>query len=108
MPRGDNPNSRANLKKLTSDEARLQGKNGGKKSAQVRRQLKTFKELDDLTTTNKDRQIMLEMLMKRAKQGNLKAFEVYRDTVGMKPVEKVIVAEVEQSVIDEVENLLND
>lgn len=37
-----------------------------------------------------------------------KAFEVLRDTSGQKPVEKVMVAEVDQTVIDEVEAMLND
>lgn len=37
-----------------------------------------------------------------------KAFEVLRDTSGQKPVEKVVVAEVDQSVIDEVEAMMND
>lgn len=37
-----------------------------------------------------------------------KAFEVLRDTSGQKPVEKVMVAEVDQTVIDEVEAMMND
>ena len=34
----------------------------------------------------------------------MKAFETLRDTVGQKPIEKVMISEVEQSVIDEVES----
>ena len=41
-------------------------------------------------------------------KGDVKAFEVLRDTAGEKPVEKVMVAEVEQSVIDDVERMVND
>ena len=37
-----------------------------------------------------------------------KAFEVIRDTSGQKPVDKIVVAEVDQSVIDEVEAMMND
>lgn len=37
-----------------------------------------------------------------------KAFEVLRDTSGQKPVEKVMIAEVDQAVIDEVEAMMND
>lgn len=37
-----------------------------------------------------------------------KAFEVIRDSSGQKPAEKVMVAEVDQSVIDEVEKMVND
>ena len=37
-----------------------------------------------------------------------KAFEVLRDTSGQKPIDKVMIAEVDQSVIDEVEAIIND
>lgn len=41
--------------------------------------------------------------MEKAIKGSTKSFELVRDTAGQKPVDKLIVAEVEQSVIDEVE-----
>ena len=37
-----------------------------------------------------------------------KAFEVLRDTSGQKPVDKVMIAEVDQTVIDEVEAMMDD
>lgn len=37
-----------------------------------------------------------------------KAFEVLRDTSGQKPVDKIMFAEVDQAVIDEVEAMMND
>lgn len=37
-----------------------------------------------------------------------KAFEVLRDTSGQKPVEKVMVAEVDQVIIDEIEAMMNE
>ena len=37
-----------------------------------------------------------------------RAFEVIRDSSGQKPIDKVMVAEVDQNVIDEVEAMLND
>ncbi len=37
-----------------------------------------------------------------------KAFEVLRDTSGQKPVDKVMIAEVDQDVINEVEAMMND
>lgn len=46
--------------------------------------------------------------MKKAMKGDVKAFEVLRDTAGEKPVEKVMVAEVEQSIIDEVWKMVKD
>lgn len=47
--------------------------------------------------------------MEKALRGDTKAFEVIRDTAGQKPVDKVMISEVDQSVIDEVESMvLND
>lgn len=41
--------------------------------------------------------------MEKALKGDTRAFEVIRDSSGQKPVEKVMISEVDQSVIDEVE-----
>lgn len=41
--------------------------------------------------------------MEKAMKGDTKAFEVLRDTAGQKPVERVMVAEIEEDVIAEVE-----
>lgn len=46
--------------------------------------------------------------LQKALKGDAKAFEVLRDTAGQKPVERIMVAEVEQSVIDEVERAILD
>lgn len=37
-----------------------------------------------------------------------KAFEVLRDTAGQKPVEKVVISEIDTDVINEVERMVND
>jgi hypothetical protein len=37
-----------------------------------------------------------------------KAFEVLRDTAGQRPVEKVVISEIDTDVIDEVERMVND
>lgn len=44
--------------------------------------------------------------MEKALKGDPRAFELVRDTAGQKPIEKIMVAEVEQSVIDEVERMV--
>ena len=76
----------ANLKPVRSkSEARERGKIGGIASGESRRRLKTFRELDTEHTTDDERQKMLDMLKTKAMHGDLRAFEVYRDTVGMKP-----------------------
>lgn len=41
-------------------------------------------------------------------KGNQKSFEIVRDTAGQKPVERIMVAEVDQAVIDEVEAAVLD
>lgn len=46
--------------------------------------------------------------MEKALKGDTKAFEVVRDTVGQKPTEKIMVADVDPSIIDEVEKAVLD
>lgn len=63
-------------------------------------------ELDADTTTDDERLQMLKALKKSAMRGNLKAFEIYRDTMGMKPVDNVNVATIDPNAIAEVEDFL--
>lgn len=88
-------------------EPREYGQKGGIASGEARRKLKSFKELDAENTSDEQRMKMLEMIMHKASMGNIKAFEVYRDTVGLKPIDKIVVAEVDQSTIDDVESIFN-
>ena len=75
----------ANLRPIRSrEEATEKGRAGGKKSGRLRALLKSFKEIDAETTTTKERKAM---------KGNLRAFEVYRDTVGQKHPETLEVRE---------------
>ena len=103
MPRGENPNSKSNLKVLSPKEARKNGSKGGKRSAETRRELRSFRELDAEVTSNEERIDMLSNLKKRAKYNN-KAFEIYRDTVGLKPSDKLEVSglEAEKSKLDDI------
>lgn len=89
MPRGDNPNSR---KALAENRAKTQFRGesavrAAEKSNEKQRKLRTFRELDEDFTSDKERLDMLEALKAKVKQGNVKAFEVYRDTMGMNPKE---------------------
>ena len=99
--------------KFTQEEA----KKGGIASGESRRRKKLLREcLDELLAkeytsegkTLTGSEALAVTLMKKAMKGDVKAFEVLRDTAGEKPVEKVMVAEVEQSVIDDVERMVND
>lgn len=47
-------------------------------------------------------------IFQKALKGDLKAFEIIRDTSGQKPVEKVLVADVDPSIIEEVERIVKN
>lgn len=103
-----NPNQE-NLKPVTSKiEARKRGSVGGKKSAEVRKEKKLLKdtitmmlemkapdhlkaELGEKLGINVDtiQDLITSGLMGKAMGGDAKAFEVIRDTINQKPVDKV-------------------
>lgn len=94
MPRGENPNSQRALaenraKTMLNGERAVKA---GIASGESRRKLKSFRELDADNTTDDERLKMLDALKLKAKRGNLHAFEIYRDTMGMKPKESVEVS----------------
>jgi hypothetical protein len=41
-------------------------------------------------------------------KGDWRAFQLLRDTAGQKPVEKVMVSEVDQKTIDDVEDMMKE
>lgn len=106
MPRG-NPQ---NLNKVRStEEAKKRGRAGGIKSGQVRRERKTLREdLLALLSAGNTQKDMNLAIIQRALNGDTKAYEVVRDTIGEKPVDKIVVAEVDQTIINEVEAMVND
>lgn len=79
-----------NLRMLSTKEAREIGKKGGKKSAEARKARKTLKEelLLLLSQGNTQEKISLALIQK-ALNGDTKAFEVIRDSIGEKQVEKI-------------------
>lgn len=96
---------------------REEAKRGGIASGESRRRKKLLREcLQELMQMEYDTvqgkklgsEMLSAMLMKKAMSGDIKAFEVLRDTAGEKPVDKVMVADVDKSVIDEVEKMVND
>lgn len=98
--------------KLSQEEA----KKGGINSAKARREKrdlrkaleilleKEWKDKNGNTLTGTE--AITAKLFEQAMKGNIRAFETLRDTVGQKPVEKVMVADVDQNVIDEVEKMV--
>ena len=92
---------------------------GGKKSAQVRRekadlkkQLQLFLEMEATTDKHGEpltgAELMVKVAVKEMTKGNPKYWELIRDTAGFKPVDKLVVAEVDQGVIDEIESMVED
>jgi hypothetical protein len=99
--------------KRTPSERRENARKGGLASAEARRKkrdlrlaIETLLE-KDYTSKNGETVSGAEAIaikqFEKAMKGDTRAFEVLRDTAGQKPIEKVMVADVEQSVIDEVE-----
>ena len=98
-----------NLRPVSSkEEARERGRKGGLASGEARRKRKTLKEeLLLMLSEGETQQSVTLALIEKAIGGDTKAFEVIRDTIGEKPVDKVMIADVEPSVIAEVEAIVN-
>ena len=75
---------------LSSEEAKRRGSNGGKKSAQKRKEIKLIKDRILERMGEDDWDQMIDNLIARATD-DTKSFETLRDTIGQKPVEKVVV-----------------
>ena len=82
---------------LTSEEAKRRGSNGGKKSAQKRKETKLIKDRILERMGEDDWDTMIDNLIARANE-DTKSFETLRDTIGQKPVEKVVVDVDDKSV----------
>lgn len=97
-----------NLRPVSSkEEARERGRKGGLASGEARRKRKTLKEeLLLMLSEGETQQSVTLALIEKAMSGDTKAFEVIRDTIGEKPVDKVMIADVEPSVIAEVEAMV--
>lgn len=84
-----------NLKPIRSvREAREKGKKGGIASGKSRAVRKTFKETINGELDDKTMKQLIKAMINQAKNGNTKAFEILRDTVGEKPIEKQEIKEI--------------
>ena len=104
-------------KKINSEEVarKYQKKSvkSRKKNAEDRKNLKLALEhlLENDTTlrsgeTMSGAAAISQQLFNQALKGNVKAFETIRATVGQDPVQKVMVAEVDPEIVDEVERIV--
>lgn len=94
-------------------------KEAGKASGAARREKGDLRRLCQLwmeeeVATGKDGekitggQMMVRVAVKEVAKGNPRFWELLRDTAGFKPVDKVMVAEVEPDVIAEVEEMVKE
>ena len=103
---------------LTPNQRRENASKAGKASGEARRKKKLLRECleillekeitDKKGETMSGAEALSTKLFAEAMKGNIKAFEVLRDTAGQKPVEKVVVSEIDTDVIDEIERMIND
>lgn len=122
-PKKERPRSPVNGQPLpqgkvikAGDEARELGQKGGIKSGESRRARKTLREellqllTQDITAKDgrqmKTQTAISASMIKQALAGSTKAYEIIRDTIGEKPIDKVVVAEVDPETISEVERLV--
>ena len=102
-----NTENLVSLADRTTEEQRAIASAGGKASGEARRKRKTLKEeLLLMLSEGETQQSVTFALIEKAMRGDTKAFEVIRDTIGEKPIDKVMIADVEPSVIAEVEAMV--
>lgn len=101
----------------SKEEVRENSAKGGIASGEARRRKRDIRMALEMLL-EKDYKIKGKMVsgaeaiaikqMDKALKGDTKAFEVVRDSSGQKPVDKVMIAEVDQAVIDEVERAVTE
>lgn len=120
MPRKkeDNFKGRGKATQFKSgQEAARAGKKGGIASGKAKREKADFRKKCQIwmeTEVAKDKNgnpltgadLMVAVAGKEIKNGSAKFWELMRDTAGFKPVDKVVMAEVDPEIIDEVEKIV--
>lgn len=81
-----------------------------REKADLRKQMQLFLESDATVDKNGNpltgAELMVKVAVKEMTKGNSKYWELIRDTAGFKPVDKVMVAEVDQDIVDQVEQMV--
>lgn len=110
-----NPENLVSLADRTPEERFAIQSAGGKKAAETKAKRKAFREeliealaaVDEAEKHGRTAQtIGITAIMAQYKRGNLKAFELIRDTVGEKPIERMVIADVDAETIADVERLV--
>ena len=110
----------------TPSELREMATKGGKASGEARRNKKMLRDCIDYLLEKEDKTVLdnegnpmsgaeqlaynlfIKALTEKDTGKAAKAFEVLRDTAGQKPIEKVVISEIDTDVIDEVERMVNN
>lgn len=131
-----NPNSLKNLKdirdlnaRLTQEERKKSASKAGKASGQKRRDTRTLKEIalalmseqasrEDIERYNlpegvSNSVVMTAAALKRAMDGDNKAYEIMRDTAGQMPTKEVqlsaeVITDADKKLLDQVSKRLKD
>lgn len=96
-----------NLRTPSTEEAREMQKKSAKKRSQNIKERKLIRQVIEERLGGADLEEIVDNLIDRAKYDS-KDFEVLQASLGQKPVEKVVVSEVDIDVIDEVERMIKD
>ena len=103
MPKGNIKN----LRTPSTEEARKMQLKFAQKRSQNIKERKLIRAVIEERLGNEDLEEIVDNLIARAKE-NSKDFETLQAAIGQKPVDKVMVADVEKTIIDEVERMVKD
>ena len=96
-----------NLRTPSTEEAREMQLKSAQKRSQNIKERKLIRAVIEERLGNEDLEEIVDNLIARAKE-NSKDFETLQAAIGQKPIDKVMVADVDQSVIDEVESMVEN
>ena len=96
-----------NLRTPSTEEAREMQKKSAKKRSQNIKERKLIRQVIEERLGGADLEEIVDNLIDRAKHDS-KDFEVLQSAIGQKPIEKVVISEIDTDVIDEIERMVND
>ena len=115
QPVPDSPASKAQRFQTGGERAKEAGKLSGiarKEKGDLRKLCQLWMEEEVATGKDGEKitggQMMVRVAVKEVAKGNPRFWELLRDTAGFKPVDKVMVSEVEPAVIAEVEEMVKE
>ena len=115
QPVPDSPASKAQRFQTGGERAKEAGKLSGiarKEKGDLRKLCQLWMEEEVATGKDGEKitggQMMVRVAVKEVAKGNPRFWELLRDTAGFKPVDRVMVSEVEPDVIAEVEEMVKE